>query len=311
VASSSQSLAQGATEQAASLQESAASLEEISSASKHNSDNAREAQALTDGVRGSSEESVRLMSEMKTAIGAIKGAADQTEQILKTIDEIAFQTNLLALNAAVEAARAGDAGKGFAVVAEEVRSLAQRSAQAARDTAEKIRHSRDLANNGVSVTEGVAASLENIRQNAVKASELVREIAAASKEQTTGIGEVNKAVAELDKVTQQNSASAEESSAASEELTAQAATIDQVLEGLSAIVYGAGSAPRGPVGLDIRPGSPRHYNQESGLSNGYAARPRTPSAPIRLVRAIDEESPRAAPKATQIIPLDDADFQGF
>ncbi|RIL06149.1 MAG: hypothetical protein DCC75_11070, partial [Proteobacteria bacterium] len=238
VASSSQALAQGATEQAASLEESAAALEEVSAGSKQNSENSQQAFNLAEGVRKSSEESVTSMQSMTSAINAIKAAADETAQIVKTIDEIAFQTNLLALNAAVEAARAGDAGKGFAVVAEEVRSLAQRSATAAKESAERIRQSKEMADNGVNVTSEVAKTLTGITTNSIKSAELVREIAAASKEQTTGLGQVSTAVSELDKVTQQNSAAAEESSAAAQELSAQATHLEGAVGKLTALVYG-------------------------------------------------------------------------
>ena len=198
-------------------------------------------------VRSSADEGVQSMQHMSEAIHSIKKSADETAQIIKVIDEIAFQTNLLALNAAVEAARAGDAGKGFAVVAEEVRNLAQRSANAAKETSAKIHLSKSLADNGVKVTEEVARSLENINQNAVKSSDLMREIAAASKEQSTGISQVNMAVTQLDKVTQQNSAAAEESSASSQELSTQSSLLENIVNRMALLVYGeteAGSNQR-------------------------------------------------------------------
>lgn len=238
VSTSAQSLAQGATEQAASLEETAASLEQIASVSKQNNENSQQAFRISDLVRTAAQEGVASMQNMSKAIHSIKNSADETANIVKVIDEIAFQTNLLALNAAVEAARAGDAGKGFAVVAEEVRNLAQRSATAAKESSEKIKQSKELADHGVTVSGEVEKSLENINSNAVKSAELIKEIAAASNEQTTGITQINVAVAELDKVTQQNSASAEESSAASEELAAQATILNQVVSGLTGLVYG-------------------------------------------------------------------------
>lgn len=247
VAQSSQSLAQGATEQASSLEETAASLEEISSMSKQNADNSRQASQLTTAVRTAAEQGGAYMEDMTRAINMIKSAADETAQIVRTIDEIAFQTNLLALNAAVEAARAGDAGKGFAVVAEEVRNLAQRSATAARDTSAKINQSKELADNGVRVTAQVGESLKEILDNAVKSSTIVEEITAASREQAQGVGQVNIAVSELDKVTQQNSAAAEESSAASEQLTAQATSLDDIVRDLGRIVFGSKTETRSPV----------------------------------------------------------------
>jgi hypothetical protein len=302
VASSSQSLAQGATEQAASLQETAASIEEISSVSKLNTDNAQQAFAISDGVKNASNQSVAAMNQMKEAIGAIKNSSDETANIIKIIDDIAFQTNLLALNAAVEAARAGDAGKGFAVVAEEVRNLAQRSAAAAKETAEKIRKSKELADNGVKVTSEVASALESISKNAVSSADLMREISASSKEQSTGIGQVNLAVAELDKVTQQNSASAEESSAASEQMSVQAATLDAVIQNLSQLVYGGAGTPVAakPHQRQASPQVAPRMQQRVILAKP-APKQAKPTGPTQIIEL----------KANQIIPLDDNDFQGF
>lgn len=309
MASASQALAQRATEQAASLEETAASLEEVSSVSKHNTDNSHQAQQLAENVKASATSGVSQMELMVNAMTQIKKSADETSQIVKIIDEIAFQTNLLALNAAVEAARAGDAGKGFAVVAEEVRNLAQRSANAARETADKIRQSRELADEGVRVTDGIAEVLQQISDSATKSADLVREIAASSNEQTTGIGQINIAVSELDKVTQQNSAAAQESSASSEELTTQAVSLEDVVSELGQLVCGSGtSAPR---------------KKPRKADNGYVNRASSP-APTRHSQQVSFVSPMkrdllnerssssdGRSKATQIIPLDDADFQGF
>lgn len=306
MASASQALAQRATEQAASLEETAASLEEVSSVSKHNTDNSHQAQQLAESVKASANSGVSQMGAMVSAMTQIKKSADETSQIVKIIDEIAFQTNLLALNAAVEAARAGDAGKGFAVVAEEVRNLAQRSANAARETADKIRQSRELADEGVRVTDGIAEALQQISDSATKSADLVREIAAASKEQTTGIGQINIAVSELDKVTQQNSAAAEESSASSEELTAQAVSLEDVVSELGHLVYGVGaSAPQQ---------KPRVKEQGNTKRNPPPPPRQTQVAYVAQVKRdpVHEKSQGERPsKATQIIPLDDADFQGF
>ena len=291
VASSSQSLAQGATEQAASLEESSRSLQQVASVSRQNSDNAQQAYQLSQTVREAAEGGVKSMEAMTQAIHAIKRSADETAQIVKIIDEIAFQTNLLALNAAVEAARAGDAGKGFAVVAEEVRSLAQRSANAARETSEKIQQSKQLADNGVGVTDEVGKSLHSINQNAVKSADLVREIAASIVEQSNGVTQVNLAVAELDKVTQQNSAAAEESSAASEELTAQATTLDEVVQGLSGLVYG----------------NAVQESTESTHRRGWSTSTHTQGTKS----GTPKNGSHKGQNARQLIPLDDADFQGF
>ncbi len=300
VASSAQALAQGATEQAASLEESAATLEQVSSVAKHNADNSHHAFGLASEVKGASEQSVSSMGEMTKAILSIKTSADETANIIKIIDEIAFQTNLLALNAAVEAARAGDAGKGFAVVAEEVRNLAQRSATAAKETSEKIMRSKDLADSGVKVTDDVAKSLTQIKDNSIKSADLVKEISLQTKEQATGMSQLSIAVGELDKVTQQNSAAAEESSAAAQELTAQANVLDQIISTLSHTIFGAASNVM--IENSELPRATK-LAKNSTYSNGasitqHRRQSSYKETPIQL-------------KASQIIPLDDGDFQGM
>ena len=162
------------------------------------------------------------MGMLNTAINEISGSSKQIANIIKVIDEIAFQTNLLALNAAVEAARAGEHGKGFAVVAEEVRNLAQRSASAAKDTAQLIEDSGKKVNVGVDLTKKVEASLKEIVKNVKKVTDLVNEIANASQEQSEGVGQVGQAISQMDQIIQQNAANAEETASASEELSAQA-----------------------------------------------------------------------------------------
>ncbi|MBW8888821.1 MAG: MCP four helix bundle domain-containing protein [Fibrobacteres bacterium] len=241
VSDSSQSLAEGASVQASSLEETSASLEELSSMTKQNSDNARQANAMAGEASASAQESRAAMERMGQAIGKIKASADETAKIIKTIDEIAFQTNLLALNAAVEAARAGDAGKGFAVVAEEVRNLAQRSAEAAKSTAALIEGAQKNADNGVAVSGEVGRFLGQIAEKVQKLSGLVGEVSAASEEQTKGITQISTAVTEMDKVTQGNAASAEESASASEEMFAQAKELGDMVSTLVGIVHGSGA----------------------------------------------------------------------
>ena len=243
IASASQSLAEGATEQAAGLEETSSSLEEMASMTRQNADNATQANTLSSDAKKAADEGASSMQRMSQAIDDIQKSSDETSKIIKVIDEIAFQTNLLALNAAVEAARAGEAGKGFAVVAEEVRNLAMRSAEAAKNTANLIEGSVKKAKNGVEISGQVRSALNNIVQGVGKTSDLLEEIAAASREQSQGIDQVNTAVAQMDKVTQQNAANAEESASASQELTAQTTNIKTVVGQLQMIINGTTSLP--------------------------------------------------------------------
>ncbi|MEO6095797.1 MAG: methyl-accepting chemotaxis protein [Fibrobacteria bacterium] len=255
VSQSSQQMAEGASEQASSLEETSASLEEMSSMTKQNSDNAKQANIMANDTRQAVEKSRTAMSRMSEAIGQIKESSDQTAKIVKTIDEIAFQTNLLALNAAVEAARAGDAGKGFAVVAEEVRNLAQRSADAAKTTSSLIEQSQKNSDNGVAVSQEVAGILTQIVDSVGKLSQLIGEVSSASQEQAKGIEQIGTAVTEMDKLTQSNAASAEESASASEELSAQAKELNDMVNVLVGIVTGSSQSSRPP--LNSRTGAGR------------------------------------------------------
>ena len=238
VSASSQSLAEGSSEQAASLEETSASLEELSSMTKRNADSAIETKEMAGQTRQAAETGANDMEKMKSAMDAIKQSSGEIAKIVKTIDEIAFQTNILALNAAVEAARAGDAGMGFAVVAEEVRALAQRSAQAAKETAGRIEDSVTKSEQGVRISGQVAESLQRIVERARRMDTLVGEIATASQEQTQGIGQVNTAVSQMDKVTQSNAANAEETAAAAGQLDSQAAALQGAVAELCRIVGG-------------------------------------------------------------------------
>ena len=229
IGNSSQGVAQGASEQASTLEEVSGSLHELSSMSKQNADNAREAKKLTDATRQSSDEGMKSMRRLSEAINRIKASSDDTAKIVKTIDEIAFQTNLLALNAAVEAARAGDAGKGFAVVAEEVRNLAIRSAEAAQNTSHLIEESVKNATIGVDANQDVVKNLEKIREQVNKVSEVMTVIAGASELQQDVVEQINKAIDQLNQVTQQNAANSEESASAAEELASQSAELKRLV----------------------------------------------------------------------------------
>jgi methyl-accepting chemotaxis protein len=236
IAGSGQALASGASQQAASLEETSASLEEMAGMTKRNAESAQNAKALAGQARVVVDNGATNMKQMSAAMGAIKISSGEIAKIIKTIDEIAFQTNILALNAAVEAARAGEAGMGFAVVAEEVRALAQRSAQAARETADKIEAALAKSDEGVRTSASVAGVLDQIVDQVRKMDALVGEIATASAEQSQGIEQINHAVGEMDKITQTNAASAEESAAAAEELTSQSGELAGLVAGLGDLV---------------------------------------------------------------------------
>lgn len=238
LSASSQKLAEGSSEQASSLEETSSSLEQMSSQTRQNADNSGQADTAVKEVTGQLENGTDAVQRMSGAMDEIKNCTSETSRIIKTIDDIAFQTNLLALNAAVEAARAGEAGKGFAVVAEEVRNLAQRSADAARETSELIEKSQTSAGNGTQVSEEVSSNLENIKQSTDKVNTLVGEISSASKEQSQGIEQINNAVAEMDKVVQQTASDSEESASAAEELSSQAKELDRMVQSLIKIVDG-------------------------------------------------------------------------
>ncbi len=222
LSSASQEISSGAQEQASSLEETASSLEEITSTVKQNSDNAQQARQLATSSRDIAEKGGRVVGDAVEAMNAINHSSKKIADIITTIDEIAFQTNLLALNAAVEAARAGEQGRGFAVVAAEVRNLAQRSASAAKEIKTLIQDSVRKVENGTDLVNKSGQTLEEIVNSVKRVTDIVTEIAAASKEQLCGIEQVNKAVAQMDRVTQGNATQTEEMSATAASLLSHA-----------------------------------------------------------------------------------------
>ncbi len=240
LAAGANSLAEGATSQASSLEETSSALEEMASMTRQNADNANQTQVTSNNSLGLISEGAQTVRGVTLAMGEISHSSEKISQIIKTIEGIAFQTNLLALNAAVEAARAGEAGKGFAVVADEVRHLAMRSSQAAKETSELIQGTVDRIRMGSQQVEQLSGSFLAIERESQNVGKLVTQISTATGEQAQGVDQVNQAVASMDKVTQDNAATAEESAGAAEDLSGQARELLNLVRDLEAIVYGRG-----------------------------------------------------------------------
>ena len=336
VSQSSQMMAQGASEQASSLEEVSSSLEEMAAMTRQNTDNAKQANSMATQNADNSRQATSMTGEMENAAKKcseaagrmsaanqkIKSSSDETAKIVKTIDEIAFQTNLLALNAAVEAARAGEAGKGFAVVAEEVRNLAQRSAEAAKNTSALIEESQQASGQGVQVSSEVAEMIDEIVGNVQKVNQIVTEVSVASdeqarllgeistacEEQTQGIDQVNTAVSQLDQVTQSNASSSEESASASEELSAQAQQLNETILVLDDIV-GTGNEGK-EVAVAGERKTPTHqisHPHPQIQSHQGVGKPRGSG----MVKASLPAPKKKTAKADEVIPMEDDDFKDF
>ncbi len=296
ITSAAQSLATGSSQQAASLEEVSASVHMFAAMAQQSASNASEARSLSASARNDTVEGTARMERLTQAVEEIKKSSADTAKIIKTIDEIAFQTNLLALNAAVEAARAGDAGRGFAVVAEEVRALALRAAEAARNTSSLIEQGQASADRGVTLNGEVTQSLQRINAQIEKVALVTAEISAASEQQVEGVAQIKTAVDQINMVTQQVAANAEESASAATELESQAQTLRETVSEFTLTQGAAIGAPRP---------APRPSGVGAGRPRPSAMRPAAPARHVRpIARAI---APAGARTAAGLIPFDDDD----
>jgi methyl-accepting chemotaxis protein len=292
VSSTSQSLSENSAEQAASMEEASAALEEMSAMSRQTSELTKGAEKLMNQNIEKSGQSLKALIELTRQMTQIEADSGQMSQIIKNIDEIAFQTNLLALNAAIEAARAGEAGAGFAIVAEEVRNLALRSTEAAKNTQYLLDNTVQRVSDAARSIKGINTDFESIIESATVMGEKTAAITQASREQTRGIEQLNETANEIDKTTQQVAAGSQESAAASEQLAAQAAQMKYFAEDLAEMIGG------------IRPESEGDSLRKNS-SQGAASVPRNrkeKSSPDLKLKEIKPES---------LIPLDDQDFNDF
>lgn len=285
------SLASQAGTQATSLQSAASALEEMTSLTQRNAENAISAKQSAAEARSCADAGAEKVSQLLAAMEAIRTAGDDISKILKDIHEIAFQTNILALNAAVEAARAGDSGAGFAVVAEEVRRLAQRCASAARETEAKIQDSVDKSQQGNEYSNLVARSFEEIQTRVRRLDTLVADIAAASSEQRSGMAEVRNVVTQLDRVTEQNAANATESAHAASDLTAEAEAMQAAISDLRELLDGTSSPTQSP---------PHSSPSTPNASPATGPAPRHSPLPVNC---IPFKHPTGSHRAQNLIPM--------
>lgn len=293
IAASSQTMAAGASQQAASLENTSSSLEEINSLTKQNAENTQQADITMTGVKDNMASSDQSMAKLSESMAEISKASEDTQRIVKTIDEIAFQTNLLALNAAVEAARAGEAGAGFAVVADEVRNLAMRAAASAGETSTLIDSTVDKIRTGTNLAKETNEMFHVANEASEKIGILITEISTASGEQSRGIDVINSSITQIENVTQDNAATAEETASASEELASQIMSMDQTVRELQVMVGGNGKGER-----------PQQTATSPEPAHRISAAPKHRQLPTTSSKQLKKE-------AEEIIPFDDDEFEDF
>jgi|GEM_PF-791135 len=303
ISAGSQDLAQRTESQAASIEETAASMHEITATVRQNADNAQAASQLAVSARDAADKGGSVMQDVVGAMTGIEGSAQKIVEIVGLIDEIAFQTNLLALNASVEAARAGEAGKGFAVVAQEVRALAQRSASASKDIKALISQSNAQVKTGATLVNQAGGALGEIVNAVKKVTDIVAEIAAASREQATGLDQINTAVASMDEMTQRNGALVEETSASAQALSNQAKELARLVGFFQ--VGGTGAAA--PLAAAPKPTTVAAKAQATVTAPKPAAVPKPAIAKVAPAPA----KPAAAPKPMAAAAAADDDWKEF
>ncbi len=268
LAATSQQLSEASNEQAATVEETTSAVDELGSLTMRNADNSSKANDLSREVKHVVDQANTLMTNMVSAMGEIKSSSNEISKVIKVIDDIAFQTNILALNAAVEAARAGEAGAGFAVVADEVRNLAQRSAEAAKETSAMIENSLTKTEIGVKNTEEVDKILKQINESVETSTSLMEEVSVASQEQTKGLDEISRAIQQISTTAQSNASAAEETSASADDLSNQAETLRTIVGQLNAILTGGDSENIRQVN-SIK--ATKHYSNPKKSMNGSSA----------------------------------------
>ncbi|CAM3687635.1 Chemotaxis protein [Bordetella sputigena] len=290
VASASAEIAQGnndlsarTEQQAAGLEETSASMEEMGSTAQQNAENSRQATQLATSASGVAAQGGRVVSEVVQTMKEINDSSEKINQIIGVIDSIAFQTNILALNAAVEAARAGEQGRGFAVVAAEVRTLAKRSAEAAKEIKELIGSSVERVARGTALVDQAGVTMQEIVQSIQRVSDLMGEISSASEEQNAGVNQVAEAVSSMDQATQQNAALVEQSASAAMSLQAQA---EQLVKAVGAFILPSGEAPAPQALLDARPVKAKRFERNGSRSSPGSRR--RASAALAVVGASDD-----------------------